>query len=163
MDTSDNNNANNMSSLSEILTTQISAISESGMQLEFDQQASSLIAINKNNFEYIVNSRQEFSDQLTEANQMINILREKLAAVEVTPPANNITDMAAHYKMLSDLVQEKQSLAEQLAKYKDEATHFESETAKLKQKVDSYEADYYSLLDDYIDIIFILRYNYIYS
>ncbi|XP_043474360.1 uncharacterized protein LOC122506312 [Leptopilina heterotoma] len=57
--------------------------------------------------------------------------------------------MAAHYKMLSELLQEKQNLAEQLAKCKEEADDSKSEVAKLKKKVDSHAADYYSLLDDY--------------
>lgn len=146
---SPNNKANSLTSLPEIPVTQISAISEGGGQLEFDQQSSDLIAINKANFDYIVNSRQEFFNQLIEANQTINILREKLDATEATPPINGIADMAAHYKMLSELLQEKQNLAEQLAKCKEEADDSKSEVAKLKKKVDSHAADYYSLLDDY--------------
>ncbi|XP_043469495.1 uncharacterized protein LOC122503121 [Leptopilina heterotoma] len=160
MDSTDNNNANSLSSLPEIPITRISAISDNGSQLEFDQQLSGFMMLNKVNLEYIVNSRQEFSEQLIEANQTISTLREKLAAAEATPSTSGITNMAAHYKMLSDLVQEKQNLADQLAKHREETAqqlskneeeidHFKSEAAKLKQKADSYEADYYSLLDDY--------------
>ncbi|XP_043466591.1 uncharacterized protein LOC122501310 [Leptopilina heterotoma] len=118
MDSTDNNNANSLSSLPEIPITRISAISDNGSQLEFDQQLSGFMMLNKVNLKYIVNSRQEFSEQLIEANQTISILRKKLAAAETTPSTSGITDMAVHYKMLSDLVQEKQNLANQLAKHR---------------------------------------------
>ncbi|XP_043478176.1 uncharacterized protein LOC122508724 [Leptopilina heterotoma] len=163
MDSTNSNDIDNSPNSFEILSTQISTVSEDGNQLGFDQQPTGLIALNKDNFDYLVNSRQELSNQLVEANQIIATLREEISAINEKPNNSGVPNMAAHYKLLTDLLLEKQNLAEQLAKHeneaaqhedevalhKAEATHFKAEAAKLQKIVDSYETDYNALLADY--------------
>ncbi|XP_051159142.1 uncharacterized protein LOC127286075 [Leptopilina boulardi] len=148
MDSTVNNTANSLK-LPEIPVIQISVISNEGKQVEFSNRPSGLIALSKTDFESLVSSRQEFSDQLMEAHKTINDLRDKLSETEATTNTNGVPDVATHYKMLTELLQEKQKLAEQLPRYKEEALHFKSEATKQKKLVDSYEIDYNSLLADY--------------
>lgn len=124
-------------------------VSGDGKVLEFDEQPSGIVALNRANFDYLVSSRREFAEQLIEAKGTISSLRERLIAAETAPAANAVPDMTANYKLLSELLLEKQELLDRFAKTKEDTALLQSEVAESKKIIDSYKADYDSLLGDY--------------
>ncbi|XP_043481306.1 uncharacterized protein LOC122510599 [Leptopilina heterotoma] len=154
MEPAPNDNTNNAtgSALQEIPVLCITPLPEDqgepSSAITLEQPSSGLVVLRKTTLETLLAERDNLKEKLTTIQQQLSSFEEK-EKLNCATTSKATEHKEEHYQFMADLNKERYNLTNTISELQKEITDLKVERATMKKDLDSYEADFNRVCDDY--------------